>query len=685
MASHSSAAGKQQQQQQQPYQQAAAHRQKLLEQLQQRKADYVSRYELPLKYPATIISSSSSVNDDGGNDVDKNNINNSPKLRTSADFVNARLLEAGLPLGSTTSSSSSASTAQHQTLANHSVSIKRFIRNLEGTGCYDSVQIHLSNCQKNSQETCSESALPVKEDYDVTVQLQEKKWYKLYIGGGVNSDDLSSLGSSSTSSSNGIASFGSGSTASSSILPKLQFETSASLLNLTGYTDISSASYVVDQTGSTSFNFTHDRPLISYLNKDNALRRWLMPNDPRIIDDDTDNTLESQSQQQYMDELEYALLGGGSHTSLGLHAKFHDVDYEATRSSKEFVRSAGIRLANHSAGAAGGGASYRPSTSPPETMAGRYLFLDWNVSLKDILPKRSPTHPFVLDCSPEIARQCGTYLKHSLTTGLYLNGCFVNDRYDPTAGYDAHVVGEVAGPPGDVGYCKIKGGYSCHFPIELLRALILGNNNNNNDMDTRRYMKKKGDNGLSQLVNGAALHSSFNFGIIHPLTFNGLIGSSSGSNSTTFVVPSSDRFYIGGPGQLRGFLPAGIGPRSNNGGSNVPGGDALGGDLFYTTILASSIPFPSYFSVLRNNGARIFGFANAGTCVSVNSLDSSGLGIPLVYNQILKSTRISIGGGVSVGSPGMGRFEATYAIPIRYGPRDARKSVQFGFGFSFGG
>jgi outer membrane protein assembly factor BamA len=38
---------------------------------------------------------------------------------------------------------------------------------------------------------------------------------------------------------------------------------------------------------------------------------------------------------------------------------------------------------------------------------------------------------------------------------------------------------------------------------------------------------------------------------------------------------------------------------------------------------------------------------------------------------------------VSCGSP-MGRFEATYAVPLRYGPRDARKSMQFGFGFSFG-
>jgi outer membrane protein assembly factor BamA len=54
-----------------------------------------------------------------------------------------------------------------------------------------------------------------------------------------------------------------------------------------------------------------------------------------------------------------------------------------------------------------------------------------------------------------------------------------------------------------------------------------------------------------------------------------------------------------------------------------------------------------------------------------------------IWNPILHSTRVSIGGGLSIGSP-MGRCELTYAVPIRYGPRDARKSVQFGFGFSFG-
>jgi len=257
-----------------------------------------------------------------------------------------------------------------------------------------------------------------------------------------------------------------------------------------------------------------------------------------------------------------------------------------------------------------------------------------------------------------------------------MNGCLCNDRYDPTLGYDYHLKGEVAGPPGDVGFMKLHCGYNCHLPVELMRLMMFGVTNDG-------YREEKNDSDESPLVVGMALHSSFNFGLLRPLTFNGLLdsGSGGGNSSTSTLVPSSDKFYIGGPGQLRGFLPAGIGTRSTEGGSSVPGGDALGGDLFYTSMLSTSIPFPTYFSTLRNNGGRLFGFVNAGTCVAVG--DQFSMSSTTLCNRILQSSRVSVGGGVSAGLP-MGRFEATYAVPIRYGPRDARKAVQFGFGFSFG-
>jgi len=101
----------------------------------------------------------------------------------------------------------------------------------------------------------------------------------------------------------------------------------------------------------------------------------------------------------------------------------------------------------------------------------------------------------------------------------------------------------------------------------------------------------------------------------------------------------------------------------------------MGGDFYYTATAAGSVPFPG-IPFLKNNGIRLMGFANAGTVSSLN-----GGNIPL--QSILKSTRVSVGGGITMGL-GVGRLEATYAIPIRYGPRDARKNAQFGLGFNMG-
>ena len=623
--------------------------QQMREKMQQLKAEYVSSYSLPLNYPAKVTS----VDDDGDGSI------KSP-IRTSQDFVNARLLEAGFPFGGGAPS--------RLTLGDHSVAAQRFIDDLEGTGCYDSVQVHIGKDQDENNDAGNDSSLE-QMMFDVTVRLKEKRWYKIHIGGGVNSDDLSSLGTSSGASTGNV--FGGGTGAALGALPKLQFESSISASNLSGFADVSAVLYSVDQTGASSFKLTHDRPLCSWLPKHNKLYDWLMPQDPRLIDDEpmamdkTNNKDDIDEMQVYMDDDAQYALGGGSHVSLGIHALCQEQDFESTRSSKEFTRSIGVRLANHCRGASRGpgmGGGCRPSTSPPESMAGPYLFLDWNACLRDTLPKRHSEFPFALDCSSEVANQAGTAFKHSLTGGVYLNGSVTDDRYDPTMGYDAHLVGEVAGPPGDNGFWKLKGGGAFHFPLQLLQMM---------DMDSKSKEDVEEDEMTS--VMGLTLHSSINFGIIRPVSFNGLCGNEGGT-------PLSDRFYTGGPGQLRGFLPAGLGPRATKGGSSTPGGDSLGGDMFYTSILAASIPVPSYFATLRHNGGRAFGFVNAGTSVS---LDPYRLDALSACGRIMNSTRAAVGGGFSMGTP-MGRFELTYSIPLRYGPKDARKHVQMGFGFSFG-
>ena len=94
------------------------HRRQLLEEQESlaraRKARYYSNYELPLAYPSRVVS-------DDGVGVDA-----TTTLRTSSDFVNARLLEAGLRLLGKNGTSSF--------LTSHADSINRFVRDLEGTG-----------------------------------------------------------------------------------------------------------------------------------------------------------------------------------------------------------------------------------------------------------------------------------------------------------------------------------------------------------------------------------------------------------------------------------------------------------------------------------------------------------------------------------------------------------------------
>ncbi len=86
------------------------------------------------------------------------------------------------------------------------------------------------------------------------------------------------------------------------------------------------------------------------------------------------------------------------------------------------------------------------------------------------------------------------------------------------------------------------------------------------------------------------------------------------------------------------------------------------------------MPFPGN-NLLSKQGVRLFGFANAGTLTGLHSAVN--------FNTFVGSTRTAVGGGISAATP-MGRLEATYAVPLRYGPRDARRSVQVGLGLTFG-
>lgn len=497
--------------------------------------EFVNQYAVNLLFPANVVSKDSKK-----------------KIKSNKDLINARLLENGILF------------EDLQNLPQLQSGVAKVVENLVRTGCFQSVQLEVDKAKEGTSEY----------PHQLNVILDEKNWYSLYVGGGFKHEGIGD--ESGMMNMNGAK------------FPKAQFETSATLLNLTGYLDQSILRYTVDQTSTSTLLLSHERPLYSWLGDETPLGAYLLA------------------------------LPEGSQYSLGIRANLDTLDYDWTRSYKEYQRCLTCRVDNT-------GRVQRTEMAP-----GYYWGLDWTLTQRDVVPRKHPTLPYAADASQEIVALSGTSLTHSLTWEVRTNGDYCDSRFQPSMGWDAYSKIQVAGPPGDVGFAKAQGGVAVHIPVFGKRL---------------------------------AVHGSCSGGVLQDLSYNGLC-----------ISPPtiSDRFFVGGPMQLRGFLPAGIGPRSKSGGSTSPGGDALGGSLYYTATVAASVA-PG--GLLADYGVRLFSFANAGTLVGKHE------GIPM--KTILNSTRTAVGAGISAATP-MGRLEATYAWPLRYGPRDVRRNLQFGFGFHFG-
>lgn len=230
----------------------------LQQQMQERLNEHIADYPVHLAFPAKVVSSSS----------DK-------ETRTNHDLIQHRLLEAGVLLDDV------------QKLGQVTEAVAAFINNLEETGCYNSVQVKIGRDEEETQEA-----------QKVNVVLNEKRWYSLYVGGGVKHDSLY------------------GGDAQQSVIPKLQFETKAKLLNLGGKLDTTSLNYAIDQRSTTTCSIQHERPLFTVL-------------------------------QEYSPAYNHLLtLPKGSQVALSCRAMLDTVDHEWTRSYKEHQRLLSVKVAN---------------------------------------------------------------------------------------------------------------------------------------------------------------------------------------------------------------------------------------------------------------------------------------------------------------------------------------------------
>ena len=544
-------AEKDQQQQQQQQHRARVNsviEERARQQQQQMWGRFLNSYVLNLLFPAQVKS-----------------IDNTKVLRTNPDLIQARLMEHGILFEDDEDNE-----PQTQSIPQLQRSVAQVVDNLMRTDCYNAVHIEVDTAKDKDNNDSQQQLL--------NVWLDEKKWYKLYLGGGLKQ---------SSQSDGGMFGF----MDQSSNIPGVQFETSIGLLNLTGYTDTTNVQYTIDPAANSSLLVRHERPLYAWLGGEDSLL----------------GSMVLASRQ-------------GSQIAGSLKCLLDTMDYEWTRSYKEHVRSISARIDNTG-----------NVVATPKNLDQSYWGIGYDLSLRDVVPRKHATLPYAADASPEIVAASGPSLASIIRYEQRSNGSLVDDRFQPTRGVQYHAKYELAGPPGDVGYAKVQGGLAVHVPLSS---------------------------------SGISIHALCESGILKPLTFGGLC-----NNNNTSTTQLSDRFFVGGPTPMRGFGPAGMGPRAKSGRGS---GDALGGNFYSVATLAASVPLPGRLG--SDFGVRAFGFGSAGTLLGTTD------GIP--YSRIAKSARTSLGVGLSAGTP-MGRLEATYAVPLRYGPRDARRNVQFGFGFSF--
>lgn len=148
------------------------------------------------------------------------------------------------------------------------------------------------------------------------------------------------------------------------------------------------------------------------------------------------------------------------------------------------------------------------------------------------------------------------------------------------------------------------------------------------------------------------------------------------TNKMGFLFPLSkrctlvlERFYIGGPNDVRSFLLNGLGPKSFQ--------SAIGGDAFLSggVSLVSQIPF-----IAKDSNFKFHTFFNYGKLVAV---DSTKISVKNLVLDFSKQFSASCGTGILYDHP-MARFELNITMPLAIHANDAaRKGIQYGIGASF--
>ena len=136
-----------------------------------------------------------------------------------------------------------------------------------------------------------------------------------------------------------------------------------------------------------------------------------------------------------------------------------------------------------------------------------------------------------------------------------------------------------------------------------------------------------------------------------------------------------DHFQMG-PNLVRGFAPAGIGPRDMTPGTT---NDALGGTMYWGASFEAQTPL--YF-LPKEIGIKLAAFADAGSLWNYQGPTSwAPTGETLQVNDN-KSVRSSVGIGLILDSP-LGPLRFDLAYPITQDPNDRTQIFRFSGGTRF--
>jgi outer membrane protein assembly factor BamA len=295
--------------------------------------------------------------------------------------------------------------------------------------------------------------------------------------------------------------------------------------------------------------------------------------------------------------------------------------------------------------------------------------LSLDASWRDEYPKSSTTNQFAKDASDYILDALAPSTKTSLK--------YINTRDSrgmephPSSGGLLESTLEVALPPGTTEFLRAELKGEHHIPL-ISTALKL--------FSSDSYSAPRlNDEDVVLSVGGSV-------GSIHLMDIkSGLTKYSQNVNEYSIndkgektFIHMSDRYYMGGALNLRGFNIGGAGSRDTVGEGIDSSRNAIGGASKINAFAMFSSPLPFKFS--GSNSFRAFIFANCG------ALYSSPLWpLAAVSNaskvDILEPVRIAVGCGLSM-MMGPARMEMTYSIPMRYSPTDTLKPFQIGVALS---